>query len=44
MVLLKADKTPISISPKYTDFADVFSKNLATNLSQLIVINIYSLT
>lgn len=39
IVLLKADKTLIFVSPKYNDFVDVFSKDSAVKLSEYIRIN-----
>ena len=38
-VSLKANENSTSISPKYIDFTDVFSKDLATYLPQLTKIN-----
>ena len=37
--MIKADKTSTSVSPKYTDFADVFFKDLAIELLEHTKIN-----
>lgn len=39
--MLRADETFIFVSSKYANFADVFSKNLATKLSEYIEITDY---
>ena len=39
IALLKADKTLISVSPEYIDFADIFSKDPVTKLLKYIEIN-----
>ena len=36
---LKADKAPIKVPNKYTDFADIFSLKLTTKLLEHIRIN-----
>lgn len=43
IALIKGDEAPIFLSLKYTDFIDVFSKNLATKLPKHIKINNYAI-
>ena len=43
IALLKADKAPTFLVPKYTDFVDLFSKNLATKLLEYVGINDYAI-
>lgn len=40
---LKADKSPTFILSKYTDFANIFSQNLATKLPKHTKINDYAI-
>ena len=43
IALLKADKTVISILPKYAEFLNIFSKDLVAKLPKYIKINNYTI-